>query len=228
MSLDTLIDPEDAAVLLVDHQSGLLQIVNHTNPRELRNNVATLAKAASLAGVPVVATASVPEGPNGPLIPEVFENAPHAVYVQRHGEINAWDVDGFRESVAATGRHQLVIAGIMTSICVVEPALAALADGYQVYAVIDASGTYSDEAQRISIERLSRAGVAVVDVLGTAAEFQKTWAREDAGQWGGVYASVSPGYAAVAESIARAQAEASGGAGSGAEVAWATEHGRLA
>ncbi|WP_328440534.1 isochorismatase family protein [Streptomyces sp. NBC_00444] len=117
-----LIDPADAAVLLVDHQSGLLQIVDHVNVRELRNNVAALAKAATLAGAPVIATASVPEGPNGPLIPEVFENAPKATYVQRHGEINAWDVEGFRSAVEQTGRRTLLVAGIMTSICVVEPA----------------------------------------------------------------------------------------------------------
>jgi nicotinamidase-related amidase len=227
MSNNGLIDPADAAVLLVDHQSGLL-IVNHTNVHELRNNVAVLAKAATLAGAPVIATASVPEGPNGPLIPEVFYNAPQATYVQRHGEINAWDVEGFRSAVAQTGRRTLLVAGIMTSVCVVEPALAALAEGYDVYAVIDASGTYSDEAQRISIERLSRAGVKVVDVLGVAAELQKTWAREDWAAWGGIYASVSPGYAAVMESVARAQAEATGGEGAGAEVKWAQARGRLA
>jgi nicotinamidase-related amidase len=227
MSNNGLIDPADAAVLLVDHQSGLL-IVNHTNVHELRNNVAVLAKAATLAGAPVIATASVPEGPNGPLIPEVFDNAPQATYVQRHGEINAWDVEGFRSAVAQTGRRTLLVAGIMTSVCVVEPALAALAEGYDVYAVIDASGTYSDEAQRISIERLSRAGVKVVDVLGVAAELQKTWAREDWAAWGGIYASVSPGYAAVMESVARAQAEATGGEGAGAEVKWAQARGRLA
>lgn len=223
-----LIDPADAAVLLVDHQSGLLQIVNHVNLRDLRVNVATLAKAATLADVPVIATASVPEGPNGPLIPEVFQNAPKATYVQRHGEINAWDVESFRRAVEQTGRRTLLVAGIMTSICVVEPALSALAEGYDVYAVIDASGTYSQEAQRIALERLSRAGVKVVDVLGVAAELQKTWARNDAAEWAAVYAGVSPGYAAVAESVARAQAEATGSRGAGAEINWATAHDRLA
>ncbi|MGI5285622.1 isochorismatase family protein [Nonomuraea polychroma] len=222
-----LIDPANAVVLLVDHQSGLLQIVNHVNVHELRNNVATLAKAATLADVPVIATASVPEGPNGPLIPEVFANAPKATYVRRQGQINAWDVEGFRHAVAETGRRTLLIAGIMTSICVVEPALSALAEGYEVYAVIDASGTYSEEAQRISIERLSRAGVKVVDVLGVAAELQQTWARDDAAEWAAVYAGVSPGYAAVVESVLRAQAEATGGEGVATEVKWAEAHGRL-
>jgi nicotinamidase-related amidase len=214
----TLIDPSDSVLLMVDHQSGLLQVVNDLSIGELRTNVAGLTKAATLAGVPVIATASVPEGPNGPLLPEIFDNAPHAAYVPRQGQINAWDVEGFRRAVEATGRRTLIVAGIMTSICVVQPALCALAEGYDVYAVIDASGTYSDVAQRVSIERLSRAGVIVVDVLGVAAELQRTWARDDAAEWAGVYMGVSPGYAAVVESVTRAQAEATGGEGAGAEL----------
>lgn len=228
MASNGLIDADDAVLLLVDHQSGLLQLVTHTSLRDLRVNVASLATAATLAQVPAIATASVPEGPNGPLIPEIFSHAPEATFVQRHGEINAWDVEALRNAVAATGRKTLLIAGIMTSVCVVEPALAALAEGYRVFAVIDASGTYSDEAQRVSIERLSRAGVTVIDVLAVAAELQKTWARPDAGEWAGVYGAVSPGYAAVSESVARATDEATGGDTAGAEVAWARERGRLA
>lgn len=211
-------------LLLVDHQSGLLQTVNDVNISELRINLASITKAASLAEVPVVATASVPEGPNGPLLPEVFANAPHTRYVARQGQINAWDVDGFRAEIEATGRKTLVIAGIMTSVCVVEPSLAALADGYTVYAVIDASGTYSEVAQRVSIERLSRAGVIVVDTESVISEFQGTWAREDYLSWAGLHAAVNPSYSALIESVTRAQAEASGGEGANAEVKWAASH----
>jgi nicotinamidase-related amidase len=214
----TLIDPTDSVLLMVDHQSGLLQVVNDLSIHELRTNVAVLTKAATLAGLPVIATASVPEGPNGPLLPEIFDNAPHATYVQRQGQINAWDVEGFRRAVEQTGRRTLIVAGIMTSICVVEPALCALAEGYTVYAVIDASGTYSDVAQRVSIERLSRAGVIVVDVEAAVSELQQTWAREDAAEWGQLHATVIPGYAAVIESVTRAQSEATGGEGAGAEA----------
>jgi nicotinamidase-related amidase len=222
-----LIDPTDSVVLFVDHQSGLLQVVKDLSVAELRTNVAALAKAATLARIPAVATASVPEGPNGPLLTEITDNAPHAVYVQRQGQINAWDVEGFRRAVAATGRRTLLIAGIMTSICVVEPALAALADGYTVYAVIDASGTYSEVAQRVSIERLSRAGVFVVDVEAVISEIQQTWARDDALQWGALHAGVIPSYQALIESVLRAQAEATNGNGAGAEVEWAKQRGQL-
>jgi len=226
-SKNGLINPADSVLLLVDHQSGLLQVVRDQLVSDLRTNVSILARAATLAGVPVVATASVPEGPNGPLLTEITENAPHAVYVQRQGQINAWGVEGFRQAVKATGRGTLLIAGIITSVCVVEPALAAVADGYRVYAIIDASGTYSDVAQRISIERLSGAGVVVVDVEAVISELQQTWARDDAMQWGALHAAVMPSYRALMESVLRARAEATGGEGASAEVEWAKQRGQL-
>lgn len=216
-----LIAPEDAVLLMVDHQSGLLQVVRDISIAELRMNVASVTKAATLAGVPVIATASVPSGTNGPLIPEVFDNAPHTTYVSRQGQINAWDVEGFRAAVEATGRKTLLIAGIMTSICVVEPALAALADGYTVYAIIDASGAYSDASQRISIARLTQAGVVVVDTEAVISELQQTWARADYAEWGALHSAVIPSYFAAAELAQRSAAEAIGGEGADAEVKWA-------
>jgi nicotinamidase-related amidase len=91
----------------------------------------------------VITTASVPQGPNGPLIPEIHANAPHAQYVARKGEINAWDNPEFVAAVNATGRKTLIIAGTITSVCMAFPSISAVADGYKVFAVIDASGTYS-------------------------------------------------------------------------------------
>ncbi len=222
-----LIDPTDAVLLLVDHQSGLLQVVADGSITELRTNVAAVSAAAALAKVPVVATASVPAGTNGPLIPEIFDNAPHAVYVARQGQINAWDVEGFRAAIADTGRKTLLIAGIMTSICVVEPALSALAEGYDVYAIIDASGAYSETSQRVSIALLSQAGVTVVDTEAVISELQHTWARDDAGACGALHAKVIPGYYAASELFTRATAEATGADGADAEVTWATQHGQL-
>src|SRR6478752_3684162 len=86
-----VIDPDDAVMLLIDHQSGLFQTVKDMPMTELRSNVTTLAKVATLAKMPVITTASVPQGPNGPLIPEIHDAAPHAQYVARRGEINAWE-----------------------------------------------------------------------------------------------------------------------------------------
>lgn len=107
---------------------------------EVRANATTLAKVATLAKIPVITSASVPQGPNGPLIPEIHKYAPHAQYVARRGEINAWDNPEFVAAVKATGRKQLIIAGTISSVCMAFPSIAAVHEGYQVFAVIDASG----------------------------------------------------------------------------------------
>jgi len=98
-------------MLLIDHQSGLFQTVADMPMTTLRNHAAALARMATLSKMPVITTASVPQGPNGPLIPEIHENAPHAHYVARRGEINACDNPDFVTAVKATGRKTLIIAG---------------------------------------------------------------------------------------------------------------------
>ena len=117
-----IIDPSDAVMLLIDHQSGLFQTVGDMPMPTLRANATTLAKVATLAKIPVITSASVPQGPNGPLIPEIHKYAPHAKYVARRGEINAWDNPDFVAAVKATGKKQLIIAGTITSVCMAFPA----------------------------------------------------------------------------------------------------------
>ena len=125
-----IIDADDSVMLLIDHQSGLFQTVGDMPMPALRRHAAALAKMASLSKIPVITTASVPQGPNGPLIPEIHANAPHARYVPRKGEINAWDNADFVAAVKATGRRTLIIAGTITSVCMAFPAIAAVHEGY--------------------------------------------------------------------------------------------------
>lgn len=200
-----VIDPDDAVMLLIDHQSGLFQTVKDMPMTELRANAATLAKIASLSDIPVVTTASVPQGPNGPLIPEIHRNAPHAQYIARRGEINAWDNEDFVAAVKKTGRKTLIIAGTITSVCMAFPSIAAVSEGYRVFAVIDASGTYSKMAQEITLARIVQAGVVPMDTASVCSEIQKTWNREDALQWAEAYSSVFPPYQLLIESYAKAQ-----------------------
>ena len=105
----TRINYDDVAILLIDHQSGLFQTVKDIEVQTLRNNVIALAKVAALENIPVITTASEPKGPNGPLMPEIHEIAPHAKYVGRRGEVNAWDTPEFVEAVKATGKKKLII-----------------------------------------------------------------------------------------------------------------------
>ena len=206
-----VIDPDDAVMLLIDHQSGLFQTVNDMPMPKLRAHAAALAKMATLAGMPVITTASVPQGPNGPLIPEIHENAPHARYVARKGEINAWDNPDFVEAVKATGRGTLIIAGTITSVCMAFPSISAVHAGYRVFAGVDASGTYSKMAQEITLARIVQAGVVPMDTAAVASELQRTWHREDAAQWAEIYTRIFPEYALLIESYGKAQDVAKNG-----------------
>ncbi len=200
-----VIDPRDAVMLLIDHQSGLFQTVKDMPMPELRANAITLARVATLARIPVVTTASVPQGPNGPLIPEIHKFAPHAKYVARRGEINAWDNPDFVVAVEETGRKTLIIAGTITSVCMAFPSISAVHDGYRVFAVVDASGTYSKMAQEITLARIVQAGVVPMDTASVCSEIQKTWSRPDAAQWAEAYSAVFPNYQLLIESYGKAQ-----------------------
>ena len=200
-----VIDPDNAAMLLIDHQSGLFQTIGDMPFTSVRAHATALAKMATLAKMPVITTASVPQGPNGPLIPEIHDAAPHAQYVARRGEINAWDNPEFVAAVKATGRSQLIIAGTITSVCMAFPSIAAVADGYQVFAVVDASGTYSKMAEEITLARVVQAGVVPMDTAAVASEIQRTWNREDAQQWAAIYTQIFPNYQLLIESYQKAQ-----------------------
>lgn len=200
-----VIDPDDAVMLLIDHQSGLFQTVKDMPMTTLRDHAAALAKIATLSKLPVITTASVPQGPNGPLIPEIHQNAPHAQYVARKGEINAWHNENFVAAVKATGRKTLIIAGTITSVCMAFPAISAVAEGYKVFVVIDASGTYSKMAEEITLARMMQAGVVPIDTGAVASELQRTWNRPDAQEWAQVYTKIFPAYQLLIESYAKAQ-----------------------
>jgi nicotinamidase-related amidase len=200
-----LIDPANAVLLMLDHQAGLFQTVKDIPIQELRTNATVLAKAAAISKVPVVTTASEPNGPNGPLMPELHQAAPDAIYVGRKGEISAWENPDFVKTVQGTGRKTLIMAGVWTSVCVVFPALQAKAAGYDVYAVIDASGDVSEMASQVTLARLTQAGVIPITTNAVVGEFQRTWNRPDAAKFAELYATFAPHYRAAVESFQKAQ-----------------------
>lgn len=200
-----LMDPADTVILLLDHQSGLFQTVKDIAVADLRRNVEMIARLATLLKIPVITTASEPAGSNGPLMPEIAHHAPHAVYVPRKGEVNAWDNDDFVATVRSTGRKTLVMAGVWTSVCVMFPALDARAAGYDVYAVLDASGDPSEMVSRISLARFVQGGVQPTSTNALLSELHRTWARPEAGELAALYGLAAPNYAAVIESYVRAR-----------------------
>jgi nicotinamidase-related amidase len=200
-----LFDTSDAAILLLDHQAGLFQTVKDISITELRTNTVMLAKLATLLKIPVITTASEPGGPNGPLMPEIHEHAPHALYVPRRGEVNAWDNPDFVAAVRATGKRTLIMAGVWTSVCVMFPALDARAAGFKVYAVMDASGDPSEMASRTTLGRFVQAGVVPTSTNAVLSEAHRTWNRPEAAELAKLYALVAPNYAAVIESYQKAK-----------------------
>ena len=201
-----MIDPNDVIMLLIDHQSGLFNLVKDMPVFQLRNNIIALAKVATMLKIPVVTTASVPEGPNGPIIPEIQQFAPHAKYVPRQGQINAWDVPTFVKAVEETKRRTLVMTGTLTSVCLAFPAISATAAGYRVYAVVDASGNWSRMATDLTIARIVQAGVVPIDTFAVIGELQQTWNRPDALDYANLFGEhIIPNYRLLMESRRNAQ-----------------------
>ncbi len=201
-----MIDPQDAVMLLIDHQSGLFQLVRDIDLPVLRSHVTALAKLSYLAKIPTFTTASVPDGPNGPLIPEIHENNPHAIYIPRTGQINAWDNPPWVKAIKETKRKTLLIAGTLTSVCMAFPALSAISEGYKVFAIVDASGNWSKMATDLTVARVVQAGVIPIDMFALLGEIMSTWNRPDAMDFAAIMVDhIVPPYRALMESYDKAQ-----------------------
>lgn len=174
----TRLDKNDAAVLLVDHQAGLLSLVRDIEPDKFKNNVLALADLARYFTLPTILTTSFENGPNGPLVPELKQMFPEAPYIARPGNINAWDNEEFVAAVKATGKKQLIIAGVVTEVCVAFPALSAIEAGFEVFVVTDASGTFNEITRQAAWDRMSQAGVQLMTWFGTACELHRDWRND--------------------------------------------------
>ncbi|MEX2168930.1 MAG: isochorismatase family protein [Pirellulales bacterium] len=201
-----MIDPNDAVMLLIDHQSGLFQLVRDIDLPTLRSHVTALAKLSFLAKIPTFTTASVPDGPNGPLIPEIHECNPDAVYIPRTGQINAWDNPAWVKAIEGTGRKTLLIAGTLTSVCMSFPTLSALVAGYKVFCIVDASGNWSKMATDLTLARVVQAGAIPIDMFALLGEIMGTWNRPDAMHFAQIMVEhIVPPYRALMESYDKAQ-----------------------
>ena len=169
---------DNAAVLLVDHQAGLLSLVNDFSADEFRNNILALADTAKYFKLPTILTTSFEDGPNGPLMPELKAMFPDAPFIPRPGQINAWDNEDFVKAVKATGRKQLLIAGVVTDVCVAFPALSAIEEGYEVFAVTDVSGTFNEAVRHAAWARMAAAGVQLVNWFSVACELHRDWRND--------------------------------------------------
>lgn len=187
------LNKDEAAVLLVDHQTGLLSLVRDIQPDTFKNNVLALADLAKYFNLPTILTTSFEDGPNGPLVPELKEAFPDAPYIARPGQINAWDNEDFVKAVKATGKKQLIIAGVVTEVCVAFPTLSALAEDFDVFVVTDASGTFNDMTRDAALNRMATAGAQLMTWFGVACELHRDW-RNDIEGLGALFSNHIPDY----------------------------------
>jgi nicotinamidase-related amidase len=159
---------QNAVLLLVDHQIGLYSGVRDIDTLQLKHNVVGLAKAALALKVPVIVTTTT-EKMWGPLIPELAEALPGIRHIERT-TVNAWDDRRVVDAIKATGRQKLIITGISTDVCLAFPAISAVAEGYSSYAVIDASGGFTQTQVGMGVLRMQQAGVIPVGYSNVAVE----------------------------------------------------------
>lgn len=187
------LDKEQAVALLVDHQTGLLSLVRDIDPDKFKNNVLALADSLKYFNIPTILTTSFEEGPNGPLVPELKEMFADAPYIPRPGQINAWDNEDFVNAIKATGRKQIIIAGVVTEVCVAFPTLSALAEDFDVFVITDASGTFNEITRHSAWLRMQAAGAQMMGWFAMASELHRDW-RNDVEGLGNLMSNHVPDY----------------------------------
>lgn len=153
---------ENAALVLVDHQVGLMTGVRDYSVAELKHNVVGLAKAAKALGLPIVTTTTSANALWGPAFPELVEALPGNEFIDRT-TVNAWDDPRVAEAIKATGRKKLIFAGVSLEVCAAFPAMRAVREGYEAYVAADASGTFNLTKRETGLIRLAQSGVVVAD-----------------------------------------------------------------
>jgi nicotinamidase-related amidase len=174
--LDALLRPEDSFLVLIDHQPYQFANLNSHEPMMIVNNVVGLAKAAKVFDVPTILTTVIQER-GGYLIKGLQDVFPDQKPIDRTF-INTWEDPAVTEIVKTSGRKQLILAALWTEVCLAMPTIQALAEGYDVFIVTDASGGVSTEAHDMAVRRMVAAGAVPMTWMAVASEWQRDWARE--------------------------------------------------
>jgi len=182
--MGNLFTPQNSALLLIDHQVGTMQLIKNIDVEQAKRMSLALAKAARILGIPTVLTSSQEDRMQGPLLPELEEIIPEAFAgrVKREGVVNAWTDPAFKAAVEATGRKNLIMAGVTTDVCLVFPAIDAVGEGYAVQAVMDASGSPFELSEDMSRRRMQDAGVILTATNTVIAELAQNWSTADGQQ----------------------------------------------
>jgi nicotinamidase-related amidase len=191
---------ENAALVLVDHQVGLMTGVRDYSTGELKHNVVALAKAAKALKQPIVVTTTARDSMWGPTFPELVEALPGVEIIDR-SSVNAFDDERVAGAISATGRKKLIFAGISLEVCAALPAITAIGKGFHAYVAVDASGTFSETKRVAGLLRMLQAGVILSDYATLMVEILKDNARPEAAV---VYGAIDMPWAKLVGQIAQA------------------------
>ncbi len=175
-----LLNPTNHALVLIDHESQMAFAVKNIETNELRNNTAIVAGASKIFKVPTVVTTVAEKSFSGPVFAEIAEFYPQSTsnYIDRT-TMNTWEDVNAHKAITGKGKKKIVFAGLWTGVCIVGPALSAIAEGYEVYVITDASGDVSKEAHEMSVARMVQAGVKPMTSIQYLLELQRDWARSE-------------------------------------------------
>jgi nicotinamidase-related amidase len=191
---------EIAALVLIDHQVGLMTGVRDYSTGELKHNVVALAKAAKVLRLPIIVTTTARDSMWGPTFPELMEALPGVPIIDR-SSVNAFDDPKVAQAITATGRKKLIFAGISLEVCAAFPAITAIGKGLDAYVAVDASGTFSETKRQVGFLRMLQAGVILSDYATLIVEILKDNARPEAGA---VYGAIDMPWAKLVGQIAQA------------------------
>ena len=194
---------ENAALVLVDHQVGLMTGVRDYSTGELKHNVVALAKAAKALKLPVIVTPTARDSMWGPTFPELVEALPGVEIIDR-SSVNAFDDERVARAIAATGRRKLIFAGISLEVCAAFPAITAVGKGLDAYVAVDASGTFSATKREAGLLRMLQAGVILSDYATLMVEILRDNARPEASA---VYGAIDMPWARLVGQIAQVYGE---------------------
>jgi nicotinamidase-related amidase len=194
---------ENAALVLVDHQVGLMSGVRDYSIAELKHNVVGLAKSAKALKLPMVVTTTARDSMWGPTIPELVEALPGVQIIDR-SSVNAFDDAQVARAIESTGRRKLIFAGLSLEVCAAFPAMTAVARGLDAYVAVDACGTFSETKRQMGVLRMLQAGVILSDFATLMVEILKDNGRPEVGA---VYAAIDMDWAKLVGQIAQASAK---------------------
>lgn len=191
---------DNTALVLVDHQIGLMTGVRDYSTGELKHNIVALAKAARALNLPIIVTTTASDSMWGPTFPELVEALPGTKIIDR-SSVNAFDDPTVARAIEATGHKKLIFAGISLEVCAAFPAISAIGKGYDAYVAVDASGTFNQTKREAGLLRMLQAGVVVSDYATLMVEILKDNARPEAGA---VYGALDMPWAKLVGQIALA------------------------